>query len=790
MTSSFAPLKASKESFAHTLSVKEKPLGLALLPALLAVAVIVYFGRADSAWFAGMALAIPGVFMLFYPPRFSLGMPVHSGMLILLAGAFFAFLPVFYWPLPPWRVEAVEDLSIGLPFFLSVQPSRSWEGILMLSAGLSWFYCLAAIKLNRSGWHCFFWGLLLIMALFSSMILLGAANSWEVVAENGSTGFSFFEERAVTANFLALGGFACFAYGMRVLKKRIILTLLCLIVGLISFAALYLGSFPSGLMIFCMGVLLWIRSLLTGSRRARLANLFILTFIVSVVVWMILPADTVEKTVSFFVETLHSGVDSRVPAFLDCIHLLTESPIAGVGLGNFANVFPQYHIFSDAGNTVAYPQSDLLWFFAECGLVGVLGLIVCLVAYLRLCRVKKRRGGARIQLIFFYGALLFFLHAWVFTPAHNTGTMYFSLLFAALAVPSESLKPSSIAPKWWRLIGLFFVLNGLLWVAGDVLSLSTHSLVQNRKVALRLAQESTDDEVFWEKSLRRNPLDWQAHQERGKQALSLYGDRDAAALDFNRAAFCEPLLSIVRFEEGLFWMDHDLPRTSVAWRDALIRESQDPIAMFRRMITVSDKNPLMVDRLGHLSFMGTDFRKAYLFAMSGRSLLREIAKDFSTDPSLSNFSPADRSLVVAHWMKHADLSEVDSFMANYGSELRDGWLIEAKLLARKARFLEAVERLLENLETLPLPTVQSEERDLVLLERSYKALSGNRMRGMELLGEYLRLEESKKALDLIDSLIESGAQSRTLYYWRAMSLYHLNEYTDSWYAFEYYLKHY
>ena len=120
---------------------------------------------------------------------------------------------------------------------------------------------------------------------------------------------------------------------------------------------------------------------------------------------------------------------------------------------------------------------------------------------------------------------------------------------------------------------------------------------------------------------------------------------------------------------------------------------------------------------------------------------------------------------------------------------RDGF-DEAKLLARKARFLEAVERLLENLETLPLPTVQSEERDLVLLERSYKALSGNRMRGMELLGEYLRLEESKKAIDLIDSLIESGVQSRTLYYWRAMSLYHLNEYTDSWYAFEYYLKHY
>ena len=98
--------------------------------------------------------------------------------------------------------------------------------------------------------------------------------------------------------------------------------------------------------------------------------------------------------------------------------------------------------------------------------------------------------------------------------------MYFALLLAGLAVPTESLKQSRVSSRRWRLVGYFLLLNGLSWIVSDVLQIGIHSQTIRRKAETQMLEDnfesSLEDANFvLEKALRSRPLDWRLHHERG-----------------------------------------------------------------------------------------------------------------------------------------------------------------------------------------------------------------------------------------------------------------------------------
>ncbi|MGB0344268.1 MAG: hypothetical protein ACPGGJ_02645, partial [Coraliomargarita sp.] len=457
-----------------------------------------------------------------------------------------------------------------------------------------------------------------------------------------------------------------------------------------------------------------------------------------------------------------------------------------------AAVFPQYRLFSLESGEVTDPKSDLLWFLAEGGLLGFLGLLFCVYGYFRIRRKVHPGEDIRFSRIVLLAAMLFFVHSLVSSPAHQPGPVYFALMLAALAVPVGSLRASRLSPLGWRVIGGFLLVHGLLWIGGDVLRLGTHSLVARELVNERLQWQASggvfnDMDAVLEKALKREPLDWELHHQRGVFALSTFGEIDAAASDFKRAAFSDPLSSKVRYEEGLAWMEYDLSRVTAAWRDAVYRQTEDRVALFRGMIESVAGNPLMKDRLGRLSMLEGDYRREYLLSLEGRRLLKEIRRDFESAPDLSNFSRADRSVVVSHWLKYADVEAVERFLESKGGLLADTWHIRAKLLARKAMFDEAVQLVAAHTEPLSLPETIAGGGQTARLERAYAVLPGDMRRGLELLAAYLEVEEHSKALDLVNSLIDSEEATLEVYYWRAEVLRRMGDSVDSWHAFEEYL---
>jgi tetratricopeptide (TPR) repeat protein len=52
----------------------------------------------------------------------------------------------------------------------------------------------------------------------------------------------------------------------------------------------------------------------------------------------------------------------------------------------------------------------------------------------------------------------------------------------------------------------------------------------------------------------------------------------------------------------------------------------------------------------------------------------------------------------------------------------------------------------------------------------------------------LEREDYERALPIIDRLLDGDNPAPNLYYWRGECLYHLQDYDESWYAFEDYLE--
>ena len=159
------------------------------MPLLLVISILVYFGGIESVVVSGFGVITAGALLIFCPPKLSLAVTT-LGYGDTLSTGLLSLLPQFY-PDPAWRTAAVDVFSIKLPFLLSIQPLKSWEGLVMLSAGLSWFYVLATLKMNVEGWRWFFSVLSLAMLGFAFFVIMGTVNHWAVFSVDLERGSSF-----------------------------------------------------------------------------------------------------------------------------------------------------------------------------------------------------------------------------------------------------------------------------------------------------------------------------------------------------------------------------------------------------------------------------------------------------------------------------------------------------------------------------------------------------------------------------------------------------------------------
>ena len=759
----------------------------------LGVCLLILFGGSHHSLALGMALVLPGVALLLRPPTRSLGQWMDFGILGLLVTLLFAFIPMFYWKTPAWRKVAVESFGIELPWVLSVQPMISFEAWLLAAAGFCWLYAASNWKINHAGRKRVYFWVSCVIAVFAAVVIVGNVCNWRYPGAESATAFSFFPNRNQTSNFIAIGGVVAFGYGMEGLRGRKLVHLVGLLASVLSLVALVHGVSRAGVLLYFGGILLWF---LFSLRRTAVSLFFKIGFPVVLLIFSVFIVSnerTVERVTEFLSAPAEWGSEYRALLFRDTAGMIGDAPITGVGVGNFSAVFPQYRDASRSHQRAVHPESDLFWLAAEGGLVALCFLSVFVFSYLSRCRLAGAGRSGAYRMIALTGVILFLLHACVDVPGHRPGTVYFAILLAALALPHASGERAAFKPLVWRVAGGGLLLFGLLWMAGGLFGLSTHS-----RAALRIEEARADESrsigdldrasqavnalIDWQ------PLNWRGYFQRAQIALSEGGARGEVAQDFRRSRFVEPNLGIITYEEGEVWLPYDVKRTISAWRETLIRDIYDKDGVYGKMLRAAHRNVALMEGMLELSKLDSNYRSRLILSLRGDAFAREIQQELEVDPSLGQFTAKQRTAIVERWISRGDLDAAEGYLQAYGDTLNSPWRMWSLVRKNQARFEEAVDFIRDAVPIPDIPEVSMDQRNLTHLRRGFLASPNDVVKGTTLLRIYLDQGELREALLVVDALLENSKPPAYAYYWRAEVLYQLKDYIESWDAFEAYLE--
>src|SRR5438552_7939491 len=226
---------------------------LALLPVLA-----VFLGGATSKWAEGIIVAFFGAFLIFQPPRRSLGWKINATFLAFALCALVSYLPQSWFFTPDWRTALTNDFGIALPSSVTPQPWLTAGCFASLVAGLCWLYRVSAqeleLRVARFQLRLFAAGIVVI-AVFSILFYL---TQHSIPFWKNPRNFGPFPNRNQTADLFGVTSVLILAAAqddIRHRRKRWILWTIALITVI---AAICLNFSRAGVIILVAASAIWI----------------------------------------------------------------------------------------------------------------------------------------------------------------------------------------------------------------------------------------------------------------------------------------------------------------------------------------------------------------------------------------------------------------------------------------------------------------------------------------------------------------------------------------------------
>jgi Flp pilus assembly protein TadD len=711
----------SRPRRSRTLARTSSGTAVALLPVLAC-----FLAGGTQKWAEGIVVGLLGFMLLLRPPRLSLGLVTNSVLLLFVCLGAIAFLPARWFFVPAWRSILVGDFGALLPQTVSAQPWISATCLLSLIAGVSWLYFVATQELELRGaryqLRLFVVGIVILAAVSTFFYLGHASPSFWINVR----GFGPFPNRNQTGDLFGITAIVLLACGqddMRHSRKRWALWL----IGLgVLITGIVLNYSRAGVIILVGGSALWIAIVALRQRtHARLAvGASFLLLLLSAL--LLLGGETLNR---FHLHHLgDEGVltDFRWKIFHDTFGMIRSSPWCGVGLGNFEAIFAGFRHVSITELRVLHPESDWLWMWTEMGWPAVLLTLVGAALLLRHVLPLKEGTNQRFRVAALLGALCFAAHGLVDVSGHRVGTAYAGLflLGAALHRPL-ALKPSVVAPFFFRLLGLGLLVTGITWtVAVDRKALLPGSIgvsvVKQLSSAANFDRNYSESITLNTRALKWAPLDWQLYFSR---ALAEVGARqeENALDDFRRARYLEPNSWEVPLAEGTAWLASQPIYAATAWREALRRTQTDShrLGVYGNMLEkAAIENPEVGHILEDVGLTRHDLVLAYLNRVSGDRFKRELKRFLENDPDLHTMTETEKLALFALWSERGDLDELSRQVQQHPVWMADAWLGLARDKAARKDF-EAAYQLAEKYgEAVAMPRLQ-ETASLEELQNRY-----------------------------------------------------------------------
>jgi len=754
------------------------PFPEAFLAALPVIAC--FLGGATAKWGEGIVVALLGIFLLFRPPRYSLGPAVNLLFLIFLLWAAVAFLPAVWFFKPAWRTAFTDDFGILLPTTLSPQPWITLTCWFSLLAGMSWLYVVCAEELGlhetRTALRMFTAGI----ALLATICVLLWLRHTTLPFWHNARNFGPFPNRNQTGNLFGLTAIMILACGqddLRKGRKRWILWAIAL--GFVI-AAIILNFSRAGVGILVAGSALWL-GIFSLRQRSPSKLAIVASFLLLLgTALLVFGGQTMERFHLRQIGSVDVSTDFRWRIFSDVFHLLRDSPWVGIGLGNFEPVFATFRAASFSEQRALHPESDWLWTWTELGWPAVVLIVAGFVLLARKVFPMQEGTNQRYRLATLIAAVLFALHGFIDVSGHRVGTMFAAIFLLGLSIHRPfSCRPIGRMSILFRLTGLVLLVVGVAWAVsarGKKLLPGSIGVGSAKRSAVIANQEHDFKEAITlaNTALKWAPLDWELYFSRAVAEVPLK-QIDTALLDFRRARFLEPSSYELPFAEGTAWLQAKQPAlAATAWQEALRRSAGSRAGVYARMLSnASLRSPELSRILAERGVSRHELAMPYLSQLTGADFNRAINEVLQNDPHLSSFSEPEKLALLSLWSERGDGETLARSTEQHPNWLSYAWFGIAKYHAGKNDFHAAYDLAKKYGEPPAMPRFSSGANhpsgsnqagsDLMRLESQFRASPDSYAIAYDL---YRAQEQAGRIDDALQTVRHFSERKGTPAYWK------------------------
>ncbi len=646
-------------------------------------------------WVRGVMFVYMGVLYVVFPPRHAPKKTITGLCLGLFAVGLTSFLPARWFGIPEWRNNLIADLGLDLPSTLSAQPWLSLDYLTLLGVSLLFLHYLVSQHWERPD------RVFLMRVLAGGLVAFCGASILFYLLEDtpglwqGANHFGPLGNRNHTALALAMGAMAvtgCAYYEFQ--KDRLNRAALWSLALPVLFAAIVINGSRAGVLLFFGGMALWI--LYISYRRKSPALLAVAGsgLLILVASFFLYGGKTLER---FSVEddsvTATLGTEARPAVYLDALVMSSDSPLFGVGLGNFNALFPLFREHSLSVIRYSHPENDWLWLLTEMGVAGlIIGVLLLLVLLKEAFPFSTRRRSRRsedLRACALIAVLLLLAHSQVSVPGHRVGIVPLALLLFALALrrrKSDRNHPgrSLLLPWFYRVAGVALACLGAAWIAavfGDRLypgPIGVESVVRRTRAAEE-SQDYAQAYALMGYSISFEPLRWKHYFRRGRYAALGARSLEEAKSDFRIAGHLEPQSSAVPVGEARFWLTLR-PRNAVPALREAIRRQPSLASHYLRLLFQSGKgDPSLVRELRSVALLDAESTLTYLseLHLGGKLYSAQVPEFFDEilrhDPDLAGFDNRQKTRLFYFYYRSGGRSRFMELMEKHPEWQEAGW---------------------------------------------------------------------------------------------------------------------
>lgn len=695
-----------------------------------------------------------GALFLLKPPARSPGPITDSAFIALLLLALAAFLPARFLPLPDWRVELLH-LGVSMSPLVTPQPWLTLQSLLQLLLGMSWAYYIVAFPWNAAAREQTWRFVALLVTILASMLLVAWLLQRRIPFWPDTPEFGFFPNRNHTSDVLGLGGILIYAHAFSGFAERRRSWWLWLPPFSVVLSALVIDYSRAGLLLLISGIVAWHVFWLFSSktqRRPILAGAAIL-LLVGLFVWI------GGKTALRFVNEsgdFFSGRNMRFAIYRDAIRLIGQAPFTGIGLRNFAFIFPTAQRYSIAEDIAAHPESDWIWAAVELGWLAPIALAILCGWWLRRTFPLSPGSFRLMRFAAIVCCVGFAVHAGLDVPGHRIAAILPPLLLAGTALhPRWAPQRAFVVPLIFRAIGAVLVATAAFWLLSLRTDLPTAATLDRLQEQIDNALSRRDYAAVQSaatKALRIAPLDWSAHHARGVAAVAEHQHNEARR-EFQIARYLLPAWSDLWFKEATAWLSGDEPDEAFrVWSAMLHRFPAEQRHLYVEIFHVVENNPSWRAQWRELARNDHSLLPIFFELADPIEFRLELASLLLQDADLSEFDDHDKSVLFAAWFRKGDRLALAEALQEHPHWTEIGWRELARSLADNGDFRVACE-IAERHARLPeVPQVSAESAPELEVQR--RLHPADTLLAARLCVALMNAGQSDKALAVLQALRE------------------------------------